>query len=145
MSKLKGFFKEPHNPIGVFYPVHYLVAVFRDMPSAKTIEGSLLSAGFPATDVIVVEGEDFVELEKEETGLVGTLMQELSRFLGTEQISTDHNLDFAYRGAAFVIVHCPSDETRKSAWEAMEKEHPLAAHFYAPGGVDHLAGGFDTN
>ena len=31
MSTLKGFFKESDTQLGVFYPKHYLIAVFRDL------------------------------------------------------------------------------------------------------------------
>lgn len=94
--------------------------------------------------MIAIEGREFVELEEEETGFVSVIMRELSRFSGTEQISTDHNLDFALEGAALVIVHCPSSESKKKAWSLLEQESPLAAYYYDRLGVDHLAGGFMT-
>ena len=35
MSTLKGFFKESDTQLGVFYPKHYLVAVFRHLAAAQ--------------------------------------------------------------------------------------------------------------
>jgi hypothetical protein len=69
----------------------------------------------------------------------------LSRFIGGEQISTDHNLDFAERGAGFVVVHCPSEKEKEEAWNAMRPFKPLIAHYYSSGSVDHLSGGFSTD
>lgn len=145
MSKLSHVFKERHTMMGVFYPIHYLVAVFPDAAVAAKVRGNLLAAGFSPDEAIVCEGQDFVDLEKEETGLAQYMMQELSRFLATEQISTDHNRDFAEEGAGFVLVHCPSEFLKNKAWRIMEADNPLTAHYYDRLGVDHLAGGFSTD
>jgi hypothetical protein len=145
MSRLAQFFKETHQVMGVFYPLHYLVAVFRNVEEAQQVAKKLRHAGFAEDDVIAVEGREFIELEKDETGPVAYLMQKLSRFLATEQISTDHNLEFAGQGAAFVIVHCPGEKLKNEAWNVMKPSEPLAAHYYSRGSVDHLAGGFSTD
>lgn len=144
MSKLADFFKESHTALGVFYPLHCLVAVFHDLQEAQQIRTKLLEAGFAPDTVTAVEGNELLELEKEESGLGSTLMKGLSRFLATEQVSTDHNLDFAQQNAGFVIVYCPSQELKSKAWAVMEPEAPLAAHYYERMGVEHLAGGFVT-
>lgn len=145
MSRLSDFFKETHTALGIFYPLHCMVAVFPSLAMAKQVREKLRNARFAEDEVIAVEGTDFIELEKEETGLGNILMQELSRFLGAEQISTDHNLEFAEQGAAFVVVHCPAEKLKDKAWEVIQSASPLAAHYYSRGSVDHLAGGFSTN
>jgi hypothetical protein len=145
MSTLSKFFKETHQAFGVFYPLHYLVAVFRNLGAAQQVAQKLRYLGFAEDDVIAVEGGDFIDLEREESGIGNVLMQELSRFIGAEQISTDHNLELAHSGAAFVLVHCPTEKTKKEAWDVMKPSEPLAAHYYSKGAVDHLAGGFSTD
>lgn len=145
MSRLADFFKETHTALGIFYPLHCLIAVFPNLEAAQEVKRKLRYAGFTEDKLIAVEGHEFVELEKEETNLGSFLMQALSRFLGTEQISTDHNLEFAQRGGAFVVVYCPTEKTKKDAWEVMKPLAPLAAHYYGRDAVDHLAGGFSTN
>jgi hypothetical protein len=145
MSKLANFFKETHTALGIFYPLHCLIAVFANLPAARRVRGNLLQAGFAEEEVIAIEGSEFVELEKEETGLGHFLMQELSRFLATEQISTDHNLEFARDGAAFVVAHCPTERAKQEAWDVIRPSTPLTAHYYSKGSVDHLAGGFSTD
>jgi hypothetical protein len=144
MSKLTVYFKEPHRSFGVFYPLHCIVAVFADMSTAEQAHRLLEAAGFDPTDVIAVDGTEFIALQTEETGRVRALMRRLSRFGATEQISTDHNLELAERGAAFVLVHCASGRMKEKAWKAMEGLAPVAAHYYDRLGVDHLAGGFCT-
>ena len=145
MSRLSEFFKETHTALGVFYPLHCLVAAFPDLPAAQLVVRKLGDAGFAGDDVIAIEGTDFIEHEKEETGLGNILMQEISRDFGGEQISTDNNLELARRGAAFVVVHCPTDKTKKKAWDVIQPSAPLAAHYYSRVSVDHLAGGFKTD
>lgn len=145
MSQLADFFKETHTALGVFYPLHCLIAVFPNLDSARKVARSVEDNGFGKDEVISVEGAELVQLEKEENGLGSYLMQELSRFIGGEQISTDHNLEFAERGAAFVVVHCPSDKKKQEAWSVIQPFKPLTAHYYSRGSVDHLAGGFSTN
>lgn len=145
MSTLADFFKETHTALGIFYPLHCLVAVFPSLDAAQEVSKKLRYAGFAEDEVIAVQGSEFIELEKEETNLGSFLMQALSRFLATEQISTDHNLDFAHRGGAFVVVHCPTEKTKNEAWDVMKPLAPLAAHYYSKDSVDHLAGGFSTD
>lgn len=145
MSRLSDFFKETHTALGVFYPLHCLVAVFPSLDATRKVARNLEESGFSKDELITVEGRELVQLEKEETGLGNYLMQELSRFIGGEQISTDHNLEFAERGAGFVVVHCPSDKKKEEAGGVIQPLKPLTAHYYSRGSVDHLAGGFSTN
>ncbi len=145
MSKLAEFFKETHTSMGIFYPLHCIIAVFSSPEAAQEVLQRLRHAGFAEDEAIAVEGRQFIDLEKEETNLGSFLMQALSRFLATEQISTDHNLEFAHRGAGFVVAHCPNEKMKKKAWDLMKQLAPLAAHYYDKASVDHLAGGFSTD
>ena len=145
MSLLTGFFKESDTQLGVFYPKHYLIAVFRDSRSAQRAAQSLHQAGFPEDEAIAVTGQDFIDLAKEETGPGNFVMQALSRFFATEQKSHDADLNRAQHGAGFVAVHCRTDELKTDAWAVLEPEGPLAARYYAASGIEHLAGDFITN
>ena len=145
MSRLTDFFEETHTALGIFYPLHCLIAVFPNLDAAQQVCQKLRYEGFGERDAITVEGKEFIELEKEEINLGSYLMQALSRFLATEQISTDHNLELAHRGAAFVLVHCTSEAAKKKAWDVMKPLSPIAAHYYSRASVDHLAGGFSTD
>jgi hypothetical protein len=145
MSKLKGFFKESDTELGVFYPKHYLIAVFRNLATAQKAVAKLRLAGFAEDEAIAVAGDDVLELTKEEAGPASVVMQAVSRFFATEQVSHDSDVDLAKQGAAFVAAHCPLPKTRDEAWKVLEPEAPLAARYYASDGIVHLAGDFDTN
>ena len=89
MSVLADFFKGSDTKLGVFYPNHYLVAVFRDPEKADAAVQKLLHAGFERSDAIATDGSAVIELDKEETGLTTFVMQAMSRFFATEQLFTD--------------------------------------------------------
>jgi hypothetical protein len=145
MSLLANFFKESDTKLGVFYPLHYLLAVFGDLDTALRSATKLRQAGFDEDEVIAVEGREIIELAKEETGPGNFLMQSLSRFFATEQMSHDSDLELAQHGAAFLAVHCPTEHTKQEAWMALKPEAPIAARYYAGDGIEHLAGDFTTN
>jgi len=145
MSALTGFFKESDTQMGVFYPKHYLIAVFRNLETAQAAARKLRLAGFAEGEVIAVPGQEIIELTREETGPGGLVMQTLSRFFATEQVSHDSDLALAHQGAAFVAVHCPTEDNKQQAWIAVHAAAPLAARYYANDGIEHLAGDFTTN
>jgi len=145
MSLLTGFFKESDTQLGVFYPKHYLIAVFRDSRAAQKAVQDLWTAGFAQDEAIAVAGQEFVDLAKEETGPGNFVMQALSRFFATEQMTHDSDLDRAKHGAGFVAVHCPTEESKHTAWSMLQPEGPLAARYYSAAGIEHLAGDFTTN
>ena len=145
MSLLTGFFKESDTQLGVFYPKHYLVAVFRDSRGAQRAVKELWVAGFAEDEAIAVAGQEFVDLAGEETGPGNFVMQALSRFFATEQKTHDADIAQAQRGAGFVAVHCLTEESKQQAWNMLEPEGPLAARYYGAAGIEHLAGDFSTN
>jgi hypothetical protein len=145
MSLLTNFFKESDTQLGVFCPNHYLIAVFRKLETAQRAVEKVRITGFAQDEVISAAGPDFIQLAKEETGLGSFLMQALSRFFGTEQMSHDGDLDLAEKGAAFVAVHCPTEKTKTEAWKVLQPEAPLAARYYANDGIEHLAGDVITS
>lgn len=145
MSLLTGFFKESDTQLGVFYPKHYLIAVFRDSRAAQTAVRGLREAGFAQDEAIAVAGQEFVDLAAEETGPGNFVMQALSRFFATEQKTHDDDLLRARRGAGFVAVHCLTDQSKINAWAVLQPHSPLAARYYGAAGIEHLAGDFTTN
>jgi hypothetical protein len=82
---LLEFFKGSARRLGVFYPNHYLVAVFRDPSVAARAASAVIDSGFDSSEVAWADG-------KEETGIVGIPMQAVSRFFSAEQLFADHDL-----------------------------------------------------
>jgi len=145
MSRLSVFFKDADTKLGIFYPNHYLVAVFRNMAAAGLAANKLRVAGFASDEVIATDGAEVLRLAQEETGLGSVLMQSLSRFFATEQVYTDHDVEHARHGAGFLAVHCPTELTKAEAWRLIQPEDPVDARYYGSDGIDHLAGDFKTD
>jgi hypothetical protein len=143
MSRLSTFFKDGDTEFGVFYPNHYLLAVFGNLAEANGAKEELSHSGRAEEDVISVSGEEVVHFAEEhllKDGLWGILMTKLSAAIGTEATYADMDLAAARKGAAFVAVHCPSEKVKTEAWKFLEPRHPLVARYYSFGGIEHLAG-----
>ena len=61
-------FSKKHAALGVFYPLHCLVAGFPSLDAAREVARNLENKGVGKGKTITVEGAELVELEKEETG-----------------------------------------------------------------------------
>ena len=143
MSRLSSFFDGADVEFGVFYPKHCLLAAFENLTDAQAAKLKLTQAGFAAEDVVCVSGEEVVRFAEDhllKDGLWGAMMTELSRTFGTEAVYADKDLAAARKGAAFVAVHCPTDEVKSEAWKALEPTHPIVARYYSFGGIEHLTG-----
>jgi hypothetical protein len=143
MNRLDTFFKESDTEWGVFYPKHYILALFPNLAEADLAKQALKRAGRSDEDVISVPGEEVVHFAEEvliKGGLWGMLMTELSRTFGTEGLYADQDLAAAKEGAAFVAVYCPTETAKTDAWKHIEPMHPLIARYYSFGGIEHLAG-----
>jgi hypothetical protein len=143
MSTLSGFFKGSDTHFGIFYPRDYLIAVFPDIDAARIAERRLFDSGFAHEDVAAVPGEDMVDLAAEHArnhGLWALVMQMLSRMFQTEEVYTNRDLELALKGAAFVMVYCPTENRKRKAWQFVESAHPMMARHYSFGGIEHLVG-----
>ena len=118
MSTLKGFFKESDTQLGVFYPKHYLIAVFRHLPTAQQAVAKLRLAGFAEDEAIAVAGEDVLELTKEESGPGNFLMQAVSRFFATEQVSHDSDLRSGRAGGCLCGGALPASQDQGRGLES---------------------------
>ena len=65
-------------------------------------------------------------------------MTDLSRALGTGAVYSDQDLAAARNGAGFVAVICPDETVKTEVWNLLKDAHPIAARYYAPGGIEHL-------
>ena len=109
MNKLADYFKTGMR-LGVFYPTHHLIAVFRNPAGSESALHKLLNAGFAPSDVIAADGRAVLEFDEAETHLAGFVMQAISRFFATEQVFADHDLEDARQAVGFLAVRCPTDD-----------------------------------
>jgi hypothetical protein len=143
MNRLSTFFKGADTHFGVFYPTHYLLAIFPNRAEADRAQEKLRRAGCVEEDVISVSGDEVVHFAEDhwlKDGPWGALMTWLSRMFGTEAAYADKDLAAAKNGAAFIAVHCPTTKIKTDAWRLIETIHPLVARYYQFGGIEHLAG-----
>jgi hypothetical protein len=148
MSRLSTFFKESDTEFGVFYPKHYILAMFPNLAEANRAKQALKRAGRSEEEVISVPGEEVVHFAEDLTikdGLWGALMTQLSRTFGTEAVYADQDLANAKEGAAFVAVYCPTEKAKIEAWKKIEPTRPLIARYYSFAGIEHLAGNESKN
>lgn len=129
----------------MFYPTHHLIAIFRNSAGAEVAAHKLWNADFAPSDAIATDGKAILEFDNEEAGLGNIVMQAISRYVGTEQIFADHDLEDARQGAGFLAVRCPTDELKNTAWNLIKAEGPLDARYYAVFGIEHLAGDLKTD
>ena len=84
---LEAFFHGSDTQFGIFYPTHYLVAIFPGLAEAILARRALRNFSFSENDVLAVPAEDVVEYAREhfqKQGLWSHLMAEVSRLIGTE-------------------------------------------------------------
>jgi hypothetical protein len=118
MNRLPAFFRGRETHLGLFYPEHYLLAVFPNLAQADRAQEKLRHAGC-VEDVISVSGEEVVHFAQDhwlQDELWGFLMGWLSRLLGTEEAYADKDLQAAKNGAAFIAVHCPTEKIKTHGW-----------------------------
>jgi len=147
VSRLSAFFKGADTEFGVFYPKHYLLAVFPNLAEADRAKQDLSRDGRVEEDVISASGEEVVHFAEDhllKDGLWAMLMTEMSRRFGTEASYADDDLAAAKKGAAFVAAYCPTEKLKIEAWKVLEPRHPIVARYYSSGGIfdgiEHLAG-----
>ncbi len=143
MSRLSTFFKGADTHLGVFYPRHYLLAIFPSLIEADQAKKKLNQDGCLEEDVISASGEEVVHFAEDHRladGPWGALMTCLSRTFGTEAAYAERDFAAAKKGAAFIAVHCANEKVKNDVWRLIEPRHPLVARYYQFGGIEHLVG-----
>jgi len=141
-SELYRFFHGPSTTLGVFYPTHYIFASFPSLQNARDAARTLKAAGYQ--EVLAVSAADTIQFMKEiqaEVGVWGALMAAFSRFLGTEEVFADIDVNKAEKGAGFLAVYSPRDEHAEKIRDLVTPFEPLTMQWYLPGGVQSLQAG----
>jgi hypothetical protein len=140
-NRLSGFFRESDISMGVFYPMHYIIATFPSFEVAKLGNLALKKAGFNDDEVLPVPGSealDFFKQFQDHAGIWGNLMTELSRFFDTEASKADHDIERAKAGAGFLVIHSPTEREANRIREILAPLSPIAMHWYLPGAIQSL-------
>jgi hypothetical protein len=126
-------FKDGSSSFGSFYPKNYVLAVFNTDADAAAAGDALHSAGFAADDVIVASGKDVVAHQhavKEEQTIFARIGEQWSKLYTDESADARAMIDFAERGAAFVLAYAPEDEQTNRAVAALRTLHPPVMRKY---------------
>jgi hypothetical protein len=141
MTTLTNFFKESDSQLGVFYPVHYIIATFSTFGKTQEAAQALRTAGFAPDEVLAIPGSEvlaYFEEFRAHSGLWAGAMTMLSRAFGTEQVFADADVQRAQAGAGFLAVHSAEDSVTARARALLQPFEPRAMHWYESGGIQSL-------
>jgi hypothetical protein len=140
MRKHWSFFKESDSSMGVFYPLHYVIAAFDNEVRARAICARFREDGFAEDDVSVVDGPFLVDqLESlEGSSLLERAEQALVRGVGTELGYVDDDRRTARRGGCFLFAYTPDQESTDRAIELLKRAHPIYARRYHRAGIHRI-------
>ncbi len=135
------FFKESDTSMGVFYPLHYVLAAFDNDVRGNEIRQRFIAAGFADDDVAVVDGRFLVDrLESiEGSTLMEKAGQKLVHAIGTEFGYIDDDRKTAARGGCFLFAYTPDQESTDSAIELLKFAHPIYARRYNLAGIHRIS------
>lgn len=99
----------PHS-FGVFSPTGYVLMVFADDANAEKARQALLEHGFRDSDVTHYDKDEVQgEIERSEEHATDPVQ------IGQDMEKVDRYLEFAKRGAGFLVVHAPEEELSRRA------------------------------
>lgn len=138
MNQSTTLFKGSETSFGVFYPKKYIIATFPSLQNAISARYILRNAGFHLDDVRAVSGDEMLSFFHElhvRTRLLGDLMTEFSRLIGTEAVFFDRDVWEARHGAGFLIVPCVTELDADRIRKLLTPLHPSAMQWYRMGAV----------
>ena len=141
MSELATLFREQETSLGVFYPKNYVIATFHSFDAATSANEALRRAGLGEDESRAVPGGellDYFDEMHEYTGVLGSLMTELSRLIGTEAAFEDNDRRQARRGAGFVVAHCSTEIEAERIRKIVQPFDPVAMQWYWAGAIRSL-------
>ena len=142
MTTVSSFFKhDAEQSFGVFYPTTYLVATFASHDLALQAKEELEANGFPGNDVLILRGEEFIALEEkahEDASLWSRITSHISKIVGTEELHLENDLKNARAGAAFLALHCPTQECGQQIYTLLKHLAPLSMRRYSTYTIDRM-------
>ena len=134
-------FKDGSSSFGSFYPKHYVLAVFNTDAEAAQAGATLHAHGFAADDVIVASGLEVLAHEqaaKAEQGIFARIGEQWSKLYTDESADAHALMDFAKRGAAFVLAYAPEEAEITKVADALRPMHPPVMRNYGTLAITEL-------
>ena len=138
LLKSTTLFEGSETSFGVFYPKKYIIVTFPSLENALSAKSKLRTAGVRSGEVQAVSGEEMLAFFHDlhvRTGLLGDLMTEFSRLIGTEASFFDRDVWEARHGAGFLAVPCLSELEANRIRELLTPFDPSAMQWYRMGAV----------
>ncbi len=135
------FFKESDTSMGVFYPLHYVLAAFESDVRAREVRERFVAGGFAGDDVAAVDGPFLADtLESlEGSGAIERAQQAIVRFVGTELGYIEDDRKTAVRGAGFLFAYTPDADSTQRAIDLLKRAHPIYARRYNAAGIHRIS------
>jgi hypothetical protein len=126
-------FKDGSSSFGAFYPKHYVLAVFPNDATAAEAAAALRAAGFAGENVVEATGAEFVtraETARADQSTLTRLREQWSRLYTDGSDASRQLVDFAGRGAAFVLAYASEDAEAERAADAVRPLRPEILRYY---------------
>ncbi len=140
MGRHWDFFKESNTSMGVFYPLHYVLAAFDSEALAEEAYRAFVDSGYDEEDVTSVSGSFLVKhIESTESSSIAERVgQSIEKGAGTEFAYIEDDRKMANRGGAFLFVYAPDDTATEDITARLRRLHPIYARRYNKLGVHRI-------
>lgn len=142
---LREFFHGEESSLGLFYPKHHIVAVFRSFQEADAAREVLRAHGLHSSEVIAAPGfavDEFLANMRRHRGLWSELALQISRLLDTEAGLVGRYVKWARRGAGFLAAYTPAEEQAEEVTALIRPLKPVTMHWFMPSFIRHLTDKF---
>jgi hypothetical protein len=127
----------PPTSFGNLYPKGDIVAAVEDRPTAEALVGALRTAGFPESDLDILEPAFVVQAAEELERRKG-LLGRIGDIVGDEGYFAGQFLELARAGHPIVLVHAPATEAVDRARPSLGRPGVLRARHYGALAVTDL-------
>ncbi len=140
MTQEWDFFKEGDTSLGVFYPLHYIVAGYANLADAEAAAAAFRNNGTPSEEVQAVEGRVVVQQIESRHGenWLEHMESKLVDFVGTEKGFIREDADLAQRGGAFLFAYAPDDRHMATARRVFAQHGPKYARRYLKVAIERI-------
>ncbi|HVX04024.1 MAG TPA: hypothetical protein VHA71_02775 [Rhodanobacteraceae bacterium] len=140
MEQQWDFFKTHETSMGVFYPLHYIIAGYDSLEEAQAAESAFRQSGVDDDDVRAATGE-FVAKQLEtraDRNLLDKIEDAVVKHVGTEEAWVTEDKMHADDGGAFLFVYAPDDEDAANAKTVFAEHPPVFARRYLRVAIEQI-------
>ncbi len=140
-TDISSFFTESDSSMGLFYPLHCILAVYPTPQAAVESRNALLRFGVDPAEALALsptEALTFLQQFREKSGIPGDVSRSVSRFLGDDTSFADRDIDNARLGCGFLFVHAKLASELKNYSEIAKSFQPFEMRYYRDAAIESL-------